>query len=151
MTWWQRIFAFSKCEQSNVSQNAKHSVGRAGEEQAVQYLTGLGMRILYQNWRCGSLELDVVGEDAQGIVFVEVKTRKAQSMTSPLEGMTPKKRATLIRAAKAWLAAHEAQGVYEKPCRFAVVAVTYEQQKNTEKFFYKVEFHDHAFDLSHTY
>ena len=35
-------------------------VGRKGEEEASQYLTRLGHRILARNWRGGHLELDIV-------------------------------------------------------------------------------------------
>ncbi len=123
----------------------KQSVGQGGENAAARHVQGLGMRILHRNWRHASLELDLVCQDAEGIVFVEVKTRKAQSMTSPLEGITPKKCATVSRAARAWLAAHEKEGVYEKPCRFAVAAVTYEDYPELS---YKVEFYDNAFDFT---
>ncbi len=129
-------------------QSRKQHIGQGGENAAAAYVKAQGMRILYRNWRQGSMELDMVCEDAEGLVFVEVKTRKAQNMTSPLEGMTAKKCASLCKAARLWLAAHEKQGVYDKPCRFAVAAVTYEEHP---QLCYKVEFYDYAFDFTPTY
>ncbi len=146
MSLWRTVQGFFS---SSAIPQTKQEVGQEGERRAAQYLQSHGMRILHHNWRCGSLELDLVGEDAEGIVFVEVKTRKANNMTSPLEGITHKKRATLLKAAQAWLAAHEAEGVYDKPCRFAVVAVEYELNENSMT--YKVALYDHAFDYTHTY
>ncbi len=148
MSFWHRLEGFFSHEGlDRKARLSKQELGREGEKRAAHYLQKNGMRILYHNWRCGSLELDLVGEDAEGIAFVEVKTRKNTGMTSPLEGITPKKRATLLRAAEAWLAAHEAEGVYEKACRFAVVAVEYEYNKKS--LTYKVALYDHAFDYTH--
>ncbi len=142
MSWWHQLFSGHKDAQSL----SKQEIGRHGEEVAAQFLRRQGIRILYRNWRAGSWELDMVGEDTQGIIFVEVKTRKTQGMTTPVEAIQYKKKLSLIKAAKAWLAAHEHHGAYEKPCRFAVVAVFYDTQTTQDS--YKVEFYDHAFDLS---
>ncbi len=140
--FWQKIrHAAQKVTQSK-SQTAKQRIGQGGENASVSYLKKQGMRILYRNWRHGSLEMDIIAEDAQGIVFVEVKTRKNKSMASALEGVHYKKRASLLKAAQIWLTLHEA---WEKPCRFAVAAVTYEEQPYLT---YSVEFYDNAFDFN---
>ncbi len=150
MSVWRRLRA--QCQtllskKPSTQRLSTQNIGQGGENAAASHVQHLGMRILYRNWRHASWELDLICQDSDGIIFVEVKTRKAQGMTSPLESITAKKRATLIKAAHLWLAAHEAQGVYDKACRFAVVAVTYTEHPIIT---YKVEFYDHAFDLSHT-
>ncbi len=150
MSFWQKIMSYCQTQQDEKGAPralTKQEIGQGGENAAACYLQERGMRILYRNWRHASLELDLVCEDADGIVFVEVKTRKAQSMTSPLEGITPKKCATLIKAARAWIAAHAEQGAYDKACRFAVAAVSYTENSTIT---YKVDLYDNAFDLSHT-
>ena len=123
----------------------KQRVGLGGENAATSYAIAHGMRILYRNWRYGSLELDIICEDIDGVIFVEVKTRKAQSMTSPLEGITAKKCSSLRKAARIWLANHA--NYYDKPCRFAVAAVSYVEQPILT---YKVMWYDNAFDFSYT-
>ena len=111
--------------------------GRRGEDAAERYLRGRGMRVLARNWRQGGLELDIVCREGDTLVFVEVKTRDAASLARPDEALTPRKRAALLRAARAWLAAHEA---WEQPCRFDVVGVVCHANSMT------VEHICHAFD-----
>ncbi|WP_296304850.1 YraN family protein [uncultured Desulfovibrio sp.] len=96
-------------------------LGRQGEEAAARLLTGKGLAVLARNWRQGRLELDLVCQDGDTLVFVEVKSRRGDGLARPDEAMTPRKRRTLIRAARAWLAAEEA---WSRPCRFDVVTVT---------------------------
>jgi len=46
-----------------------------GEDQAVKHLTHAGYKILRRNWRSGKLEIDIIAENKDFIVFAEVKTR----------------------------------------------------------------------------
>ncbi|WP_297228386.1 YraN family protein [uncultured Desulfovibrio sp.] len=96
-------------------------LGRQGEEAAARLLADKGFAILARNWRQGKLELDIVCRDAETLVFVEVKSRRGDSLARPDEAMTPRKRRTLVRAAQAWLATTE---TWSSPCRFDVVTVT---------------------------
>lgn len=96
-------------------------LGRQGEEAAARLLASKGFVILARNWRQGRLELDIVCRDGDTLVFVEVKSRSGDGLTRPDEAMTPRKRHTLVRAARAWLAAEED---WSSPCRFDVVTVT---------------------------
>ena len=96
------------------------SLGRQGEDAARKLLERSGMRPLDCNWRCGRLELDIVCRDGDTIVFVEVKTRSSATRGGPAAALTQAKQRTLCRAARAWLAAHDA---WSNPCRFDVVCV----------------------------
>lgn len=96
-------------------------LGRQGEEAAARLLTAKGFAVLARNWRQGRLELDLVCRDGETLVFVEVKSRRGDGLTRPDEALTPRKRRTLVRAARAWLAA---AGDWSRPCRFDVVTVT---------------------------
>lgn len=93
--------------------------GRTAEDAAAELLRRNGLRVIARNWRCGPLELDLVCEDGDTLVFVEVRAREASGMVSPLESLTPAKRRALCRAARRYL---EATGGWERPCRFDVVA-----------------------------
>lgn len=95
--------------------------GRAGEDAAEALLRRDGWRVLARNWRQGRHELDLVCEDGDDLVFVEVRTRAENGLVSPAESVTPAKRRNLVRAARAYLAAHKA---WDRGCRFDVVCVT---------------------------
>lgn len=110
------------------SQSPAGAVGNAGEDAAAEHLARLGWRILDRNWRSVHLELDIIAEEGDTLVFVEVKTRRAGGMQSPWECLTPAKRARLRRAAKAWLSSH---GCWHRPCRIDLACVTAEQDRYT--------------------
>ncbi len=141
--FWQKLYMYLQSfSQKDTTYNFKKDIGERGENAVAAHVKKLNMRILNRNWRHASLELDLVCEDSDGIIFIEVKTRKTQGMTSPFDGVNAKKRATLIKAATVWLRAHNA---FEKPCRFAVATVHY---TTTPTLQLQVEFHDNAFTAS---
>ena len=113
--------------------------GREGEEAAARHLRGLGWRILDRNWRGGPLELDLVCREGDTLVFVEVKTRAADGLGSPEQAFTPAKRDRVVRAARAWLTAHDA---WDRPCRFDLAGVT-----RTADGQYHTELTRHVIDL----
>ena len=98
----------------------KADTGAVGENCAAAMLGGMGWRILARNWRSGHLELDIVAQAGDTLVFVEVKTRDADGMQRPYEALTAVKKERLLRAAQAWLAEHDA---WNRPCRFDLVCV----------------------------
>ena len=89
-----------------MSLNAKDSLGRRGEQAAVEYLERAGLRILDRNWRCAEGEIDIVAAERQVLVICEVKTRSSTQYGSPLEAITRGKRTRLRRLAVRWLVAH---------------------------------------------
>ncbi len=50
-------------------------LGKKGEQQAVNYLTANGYRILERNIRIYGVEVDIIATDEKNLIFVEVKTR----------------------------------------------------------------------------
>lgn len=96
-------------------------LGRAGERLAASWLEAHGLRMLGRNWRCAYGEIDVIAEDADELVFVEVKTRRGDALGAPEEAITPRKRRHLILAAQSYIA--ELAGDEERPYRIDVVAV----------------------------
>jgi putative endonuclease len=119
------------------TKTAKRKLGDRGEAAAACLLASKGYRILDRNWRRGRLELDLVCEDGDELVFVEVKTRTTGTLTSPAEGLSPGKRRSLIKAARCWLAAHRA---WERACRFDCVCALDTGQE------LRLEHHIHAFE-----
>jgi putative endonuclease len=80
-------------------------LGQEGEDTAVAYLEGAGMRVLERNWRCPQGEIDIVAIDGRCLVVCEVKTRRSTVAGQPAEAVTPQKVARLRRLTGAWLAA----------------------------------------------
>lgn len=84
------------------------AIGQLGEDKAVEYLVGLGWRILERNWSCRDGELDIVAYDpqAQTLVFLEVKCRSGLGFGDPLEAITWRKRQKLRQLCYLWLTEH---------------------------------------------
>ena len=96
-------------------------LGRAGEAAAEALLAGKGFTVLARNYRTRGGEVDLVCQDGETVVFVEVKTRGAGSLARPDQAVTAAKRGRLVRAAAAFLSERD---LWDRPCRFDVVAVT---------------------------
>ncbi len=77
--------------------------GAAGEAAATDWLRANGFMIEARNWRSGRYEIDIVASRWGVVHFVEVKTRKAGSLTSPEDAITQQKFRSLRRAASIYL------------------------------------------------
>lgn len=97
----------------------RRSLGRWGEERAARQLTARGYAILARNWRCEAGELDLVAQDGDTLVFVEVRTRRGQTLGAPEESVTAGKQARLIALAESYLQAHPWTGDW----RIDVIAI----------------------------
>jgi len=100
--------------------NARHSLGRRGEDYAAQYLIDHGYALRARNWRCPVGEIDLVTEKDDRLIFVEVRTRRGDRLGTPEESITPAKRAKLIAAAQTYLAEHDQT---DRDWRIDVVAI----------------------------
>ncbi|HEX9494596.1 MAG TPA: YraN family protein [Candidatus Limnocylindria bacterium] len=100
--------------------DARRLFGDLGEAVAARALERGGVRIVARNARTRYGELDLVGRDARGYVFVEVKTRRRGSFVAAVEAVDAKKLARLQGLALAWAAAHGVRG----RIRLVVAAVT---------------------------
>lgn len=83
---------------------SRNELGALGEQVAVEYLTGLGLRVVARNWRCRYGELDVIAAENDGtLVFVEVKTRTGDGFGGLEQAVTPQKVRRIRRLAAIWL------------------------------------------------
>ena len=71
--------------------NYRRDLGRKGEDMACVFLEDMGHIILERNWRSGHLEIDIISLDADGIHFVEVKTRRQNIQAPPQENVGSQK------------------------------------------------------------
>ncbi len=106
--------------------NAFHT-GKNGEQVAVRLLQQQGYRIRYQNWRYKNLEVDIIAEEGDILVFVEVKTRTLKTYGMPYEFVDAVKQARLTRAANHYIATNR----YGGEIRFDIVSILYSTKDNT--------------------
>lgn len=76
----------------------KQTIGKVGEQLAVDYLKKNGYHIITTNWRCKWGEIDIIAYDGHETVFVEVKTRRANTTESAFENITPAKMQKVIHS-----------------------------------------------------
>jgi putative endonuclease len=85
-------------------QTEKQLRGAIGEQAAVEYLRQNGFMIVERNYRIGRSEVDIIATRYDELHFVEVKTRKYGSMTTPEESLNEQKMRAMRRAASAYMA-----------------------------------------------
>lgn len=102
-----------------MAKNISKLTGDAGEEYAVNYLKKHGCKILARNFRKRYGELDIVAQKAEYVIFVEVKTRRLNTLAQPYEAVDRKKRQRLIKTALAYLTENNIDSF----CRFDVCEV----------------------------
>ena len=81
----------------------RREVGARGEELAVDFLKGLGYKIVQRNFRCRQGEIDIIAQQGECLVFVEVRTKKSCDFGTPEESVTFSKRERLISLADIYL------------------------------------------------
>jgi putative endonuclease len=101
---------------------ANKSLGKRGEEEALKYLTNKGYEIVDTNFRYDRAEIDVIARDRGVLVFVEVKTRRAETLGEPEDAVTFRKREQIRKAAQGYLFK---QHLDNEECRFDVLAIEY--------------------------
>ena len=80
-----------------------HDLGKQGEEIALQHILSLGFKILERNWRFRKMEIDLIAQDKNQLVFLEVKTRANDKFGKPFEFVSLKKQKLIARGANFYL------------------------------------------------
>ena len=102
----------------------KRLLGDRGERSAAKYLQRNRYRILHKNYVIGKLEVDIIAENAEHLVFAEVKTRtytegNEARFGTPKMAVDRKKQENLIAAATAYIRRFPTQ----KRIRFDILEV----------------------------
>ena len=105
--------------------NYRRELGQRGEDLACRMLEGMGHTILERNWRSGHLEIDIISFAADGIHFVEVKTRRESVQAPPQDNVDWKKQGRMVRAAQSFLKSGKGRPYGSHECMFDVVAITF--------------------------
>lgn len=112
-----------------------HSLGKRGENIALDHLLSNGYKILERNWTTGKKEIDIIAEDNNYLVFVEVKTRAADFQVHPRDAVSVPKQRNIIYAAQNYI---ERLGS-DKEARFDIVSIVVDGRK------FKIEHIEDAF------
>lgn len=76
--------------------------GKFAEEKGAEFYITNGYAIRERNWRKGRIEIDIIAQKNNIIVFVEVKARSGRDET-PLDAVTLDKMKSMARGADAYL------------------------------------------------
>jgi|SRR5690349_5734913 putative endonuclease len=95
--------------------------GARYEDVALAHLERAGLALIARNYHCRYGEIDLVMRDRDIVVFVEVRYRSASRFGDGVDSVGAAKRAKLVRAAGAFLAAHPR--LAGAACRFDVLAI----------------------------
>ncbi len=114
-------------------------LGKTGEDLACRELERRGYAIVARRYRRRRGELDIIARDGETVVFVEVKTRHDRAFGPAAEAVGFVKRRRMARLAMDYVLRHH---LTNRPCRFDVVAIHFDQDRPV------IEVFRHAFDLS---
>ena len=105
---------------------ANQQTGTKGEELAQNYLKNLNYTILETNWRSHHLEVDIIAQNEEFIIFCEVKTRSSSKMGAPESFVTPQKQQNLIKAAHHYVMSRN----ITKEVRFDIISIISKDMHN---------------------
>jgi len=81
--------------------------GRHGEQLAVNHLQAAGYEIVTTNWRCSLGEIDIIAQKDNILVFVEVRSRHAETTEASFESVNTRKQTKLAAVANDYIDAHK--------------------------------------------
>ena len=96
-----------------------NKLGKAGEEAAANFLIEEGFRIRERNWQFSHLEIDIIAEINDFIIFIEVKSRSGTYFEQPFQAVTKKKQKFIIKAANAYIEKYE----IDLEARFDIISI----------------------------
>lgn len=102
------------------------TLGRRGEEVALQFLENRGLRLVERNWRWNHKEIDLIVESDAEIRFVEVKSLRAPAARQPWEAVTPEKQRNVARAAEHFIYERH----IKKEARLDIVSILFYDDEN---------------------
>ena len=98
------------------------AIGSEAEAKALAFLRTQGFTLIAKNFLTPLGEIDLIGQTADVLIFVEVKARKSAQFGSALEMVTKSKQIKVRKTAQVFLQQHPCYQNAE--CRFDVVGIT---------------------------
>ncbi len=93
--------------------------GDKAEDQACQFLKKKGLKLKQRNFSTRFGEVDLIMQDADCLVFIEVRYRKNRDFGGAAVSVTPKKQQKIIKAALAY----QQKNAPQSSMRFDVLAI----------------------------
>jgi putative endonuclease len=115
-------------------------VGGIAEEKASAHLIKANCKIVEKNFTCTFGEIDLIMRDKDYLVFVEVRYRGKEDFGSGAETVSITKQRKIIRSAQRYLQQKKISEFI--PCRFDVVSITLDKEKQ-----FKIDWIKDAFQL----
>ena len=97
--------------------------GAWGEAKARAYLLKHNYEILATNYHSRFGEIDIIAKQDNTLCFIEVKTRKQNSLYQPIEAVTSAKQMKIVQTAQIYLLKEKL--LANLACRFDVIEVVY--------------------------
>ena len=105
-----------------------NELGHIGEDMAADFLQQNGYCILDRNCRNkGRKEIDIIAIKDDVVVFVEVKTRRQGSLTTPLSAVDGRKQHRICLAADSYLKTYRIDSRY----RFDIICIVYNKKASS--------------------
>lgn len=98
-------------------------IGKRYEQQAEHFLQQQGLTSLVRNYQCRFGEIDLIMQQAQTLVFVEVRYRNSNTHGSAAETVTRSKQQKLLRTAGHFLA--QQPQYRHMNCRFDIIGISH--------------------------
>lgn len=117
-------------------------IGRIGEQLVAEFLKSRGYIIYKRNFHTEYGEIDIVAENPERLLFVEVKTRKQNSLVSPADAVDDYKMQRIRKSAEIFLRKAHLNSVV----RFDIAEVTYRRDEKGELRF-SLNYIKNAFSL----
>jgi len=113
------------------------TLGVKGEIKAAEYLKGKGYKIRHRNWKTGKLEVDIIAENNDYVVFAEVKTRTEGFLGELNDIVTKEKQKLMVLAADSYIRKYD----ITMESRFDVILIvakgqSFEIEQHIEDAFY---------------
>ncbi|MBE6837806.1 MAG: YraN family protein [Ruminococcus sp.] len=123
-----------------MSYNNAKTIGNNGEDAVCDFLVRNGYEIIKRNFTIKGGEIDIIALKENTVAFVEVKTRKPDSLVDGESSVTVKKKQLIIRTAEEFI---NKFGNDENSYRFDVAVVIMDKDK-----ILKMKYYAGAFDAS---
>lgn len=104
-----------------MARDGSRQLGQYYEGVAARYLTTKGVRVIDQNVHNRGGEIDLIGMDADVLVFFEVRFRSTGALVDPISSVSQRKQKRLVRAASFYLHRH---GLWNRATRIDVIGIT---------------------------
>lgn len=121
-----------------MSYNNAKKIGYDGENAVCKFLENHGYEIVKKNFTIRGGEIDIIAMKNNVVAFVEVKTRKPNSLCQGEESITYSKRKLLVKTAQAYV---DKFGQDNEVYRFDVAVLTMDKGK-----ILKFKYYADAFD-----